>query len=365
MNEKKRAKWMVFFLGIFLMVISIFLEMLQYYRIIFTVLGIICLLFASMYLRKDKLKFLPIYLLFYLFVSILVDSAAVTLFNTLPVYSYNILTSGNSSVYNAIGYRVWDCEGKERKVDRFYKLGYYCDVNDMEAIDSNVFLSHVVENYEDYKNNYIKIVGKISKKEGNSYIEMQAYQENAITLNGYATFSDAVTLRVLFKGENENLNYHDVYDTIAVVGKVWYIRNTDGKYVVYMDDGVVVDEESFDSYNMIIRSSATCGVDKKLLYAGADYNFYSHCLDSAIVKFDESQIYELSGVLSSGKLKISDILANANERIYDEVTKSTMFLYDGYTIIQCSENTGSDIIIGDQNLSFEDAYCGIFPEDLQ
>lgn len=357
--DKKKIKLIIFIIGIILIFCSMIFNELNYLRIIINIIGIILLIVGTVYDDSSKLKLLPVFFFLYLVIAILIDSILVMNFKTIPVYSYNIITSNNSKVYNAIGYRVWDCEGKERKVDRFYRLGYYCDVSNMEAIDSNAFLNNVVDNYDDYKNSYLKITGKISKKEANDYIEMQTYQSNAITLNGYVNFSDSVTLRVIFNTREELLNNYDVYDSITVVGKIWYIKSTENKYVVYMDDSIIVDNNNFNNYEVIITKNNNCQVDKKLLFAGGDYNIYSHCLSNVIVRFDENNIYELSSALSSGKIKLDDLLSKSLDVLINDNDGSNLYIFDKYSIIKCNEYTGSDVIIGDENLSFEDAYCGI------
>ena len=262
MKDKKNVFMII--IGIILIVIAFLLTSLSYFRILLTVIGVT--LFVIAVSRTDKMSKKMCTLLFLLFmlISVLIDSIIVLNLNRIPVYSYNVITNHNSKVYNALGYRVWDCEGKELKVDRFYKLGYYCDVNDMEAIDSNAFLSQVVDNYDNYKNNYIKISGKISKKEGINYIEMQSYQSNEITLNGYVSFSDSVTLRAVFKSEKEALNSYDIYDNITIVGKVWYLKQENDKYIVYMDDAKVVDEEVLGDYSIVVTESKSCEYDNKL-----------------------------------------------------------------------------------------------------
>ena len=113
------------------------------------------------------------------------------------------------------------------------------------------------------------------------------------------------------------------------------------------------------NFEIITNDQNSCEMDQKLLYEAADYSFYSTCLDSVIVKFDEKNIYEISSVLSSGKISINKILDKANEKIKEDTTGTEMYIFDKFNIIKCSESTGSAIIIGNSDLTLQDAYCGI------
>lgn len=357
MEENSNLKWILIFVGIFLLLVSMVINYVTYLRIILNIIGIIILVIATVMQGGVKVKFVVLYFFLYLIIAILLDTVVVINFNRLPVYSYNIITSNNSRVLNAIGYRVWDCKGKALKVDRFYKLGYYCDASEMEAIDVNAFLSEAVDNFDEYKNNYFKISGKISSKDGSSYIEMQPYHTNEITINGYVNFADNITLRALFNSSEESLVNYEIYDSITLVGKIWHIKEENNKYVVYMEDTKIVEEETKDNYQIIASPNPTCENKRTLIYAGADYNLYTECLNNVIVKYNESNVYELSSLLSSGKLKLTDVLEKANDEQVQESDGTKLYIYDSFKIIKCSESAGSDIIIG-ENIDFSKDYCG-------
>lgn len=361
MEENSNLKWILIFVGIFLLLISMVINYVTYFRIVLNIIGVITLVVATVLKTKMKPKFVILYFFLYLIIAILLDTVVVINFNRLPVYSYNIVTSKESRVLNALGYRVWNCKGKALKVDRFYKLGYYCDANEMEATDINAFLSESSPNFDDYKNNYLKITGKISSKDGTSFIEMQPYHSNEVTINGYVNFSNNITLRAIFNSSEESLTNYEVFDSITIVGKIWYKKEENNKIVIYMDDSKIVEEDNNDDYDLIVSKAATCDDKRTLLYSGADYNLYSDCLNNVIVKYDESNIYELSSLLSSGKLKITDILEKANEERTQENDDTKLYLYDDFNIIKCSESTGNDVIIGEK-IDFSNAYCGVLKD---
>lgn len=357
MEENSNLKWILIFVGIFLLLVSMVINYVTYLRIVLNIIGVIILVIATVLKTEIKPKFVILYFFLYLIIAILLDTVVVINFNRLPVYSYNIVTSKESRVLNALGYRVWDCKGKALKVDRFYKLGYYCDASEMEAIDVNAFLSESSTDFDEYKNNYFKITGKISSKDGTSFLEMQPYHSNEITINGYVNFSDNITLRVIFNSSDESLTNYEVFDSVTVIGKIWHKKEENNKIVIYMEDSKIVEEETKNDYDLIASKAATCDNKRTLLYSGADYNLYSECLNNVIVKYDESNIYELSSLLSSGKLKITDILEKANEERMQENDDTKLYLYDEFNIIKCSESTGNDVIIGEK-IDFSNAHCG-------
>lgn len=355
-EEKSNLKWILIFIGIFLLLVSMVINYVTYLRIFLNIIGVIILVIATVIQSEIKPKFVLLYFFLYLVIAILLDTVVVINFNRLPVYSYNIITSNESRVLNALGYRVWDCKGKALKVDRFYKLGYYCDASEMEAVEANAFLSEVVENFDEYKNEYFKISGKISSKDGSSYIEMQPYKSNEITINGYVNFSDNITLRALFNSTDEDIVNYEIYDSITIIGKVWHKKEENNKYVIYMEDTKIVNNETKDSYQIIASENPTCNNEKILLYSGADYNLYSKCLNNIIIKYDEKNIYELSSLLSSGKIKITSILEKAKEEKMQESDGTKLYIYDDFRILKCNENAGSNIIVG-KDVDFSNTFC--------
>lgn len=360
MNKTKFINNLLVILGLLLMLISYGVQRLKYYRIVLLILGFIIFLTSILFLFKKKITNTPLFIFFSIIAVFLTDSIIAITFSRIPIFSYNVVTSNNSKVYNAIGYRVWACEGKPFKVDTLYKLGYYCDASDIEETDSNAFLSEIVDKYDDYKNKYVKINGKISRKEGVNYIEMQSYQSTEVSLNGYVSFSDDITLRVVFKNGASELSSYDIYDNITVVGKIWYLREVaDNKYIVYMDDSKIINEVNYDNFEIITTNQDNCEYDQKILYKALDYNLYSSCLKNIIVKFDQNNVYELSSALSSGKININNIL-DKRENLEQDSSSNELYIYKDFNIVKCSEEAGGDIIIGTNLLTLENAYCGIY-----
>ena len=63
---------------------------------------------------------------------------------------------------------------------------------------------------------------------------MQAYQETEDALNGYVTFSETITLSIMFDQNDSTLDVYDIYDEATVVGLIKNMESIDGKRTIYM-----------------------------------------------------------------------------------------------------------------------------------
>ena len=251
--------------------------------------------------------------------SVFVDSIVSSIFARIPIYTYNITTTGNTRVYNSIGFRIWQCNiknDKDLRVDAFYTKGYMCDAKNIEQIDSNSFLNSVVENYGEYQNTYVKIRGKISKKNSQNSIEMQPYEKKDLTINGYVNFADNITLKILFKNNNSELDLYDVYDEITVIGIVKNIEQNDEKFVVYLSESELVSEEKFDTYEIIVNKSNECRNENSIIYSDDKNVLYTYCIDGIVVKY-ESDNYELASALSSSKINVDSLFVDEKNQETD------------------------------------------------
>ena len=59
-------------------------------------------------------------------------------------------------------------------IDKYYKSNFYCDSKELETIDINDFLLHFEKKYRKYRNDFVKIEGKISEIQGIKSLEMKA-----------------------------------------------------------------------------------------------------------------------------------------------------------------------------------------------
>ena len=247
-KKNNSSNYILLIIGIIVAIIPLLINKLTAVRLLLSLVGIFL---VTISLERKKIRKIIILFISFLIMSVFVDSIVSSIFARIPIYTYNITTTGNTRVYNSIGFRIWQCNiknDKDLRVDAFYTKGYMCDAKNIEQIDSNSFLNSVVENYGEYQNTYVKIRGKISKKNSQNSIEMQPYEKKDLTINGYVNFADNITLKILFKNNNSELDLYDVYDEITVIGIVKNIEQNDEKFVVYLSESELVSEEKFDTY---------------------------------------------------------------------------------------------------------------------
>ena len=240
-KRKKSFNYVALIIGIVIIIISLLINKLTFIRLLLCLSGITFI--TSSFKIKNFKKNIILFILI-LIASIFIDSIFSATFVRIPIFTYNITTMGKTRVYNSIGYRIWQCDinNSNMKVDTFYTKGYLCDAKNIEQIDSNSFLNSVIENYGDYHNSYVKIRGKISKKNSQNSIEMQPYEKNNLTINGYVNFADNITLKILFKNNITELDLYDVYDEITVIGIVKNLEHLDEKFTIYLSESELVSE---------------------------------------------------------------------------------------------------------------------------
>ena len=287
-------------------------------------------------------------------ISVIIDGVIVYTFSRIPVFTYNITKKGNTIVYNSLGMRVWQCNENDYnniKAKPFYEKGYMCNVNDIESIDINTFLNSVVQNHNVYKNNYVKIKGKISKKSGINSIEMKPYTTTENKVNGYVEFSDNITLKVVFK-EDVNIDSYDIYDEIEIIGIVKNMESSPSNHVIYISDCILVSSINLDQYELLVTKEKKCSKETSLIYSNIDYNVYRYCLSEIIVTYPDGQ-YELSSALSSSKLAIESLLKNYNKEETND-DNSKIYRFDDYSILVCNNK---DLYIGHTKLKFTNIKC--------
>lgn len=326
------------------------------------ILWLIAILLLSLNIGiKNKFKIVStiFFMLIFFCISIVADGIIVYTFKRIPIFSYNIISTENSKVYHSIGMRVWQCNKNDYSnliVDPFYKNGYMCNAEDITALDSNSFLNSVVENYSDYRNKYIKIRGKISKKSGQNLIEMKPYMQTNNSINGYVEFADNITLRIIFNTPEPLLDDYDVYDEITIVGIIKNLENNSNQYVIYMYDSKVVSTINLNEYSLAITSSQKCTTEPILIHSNDNNDIYTYCIEDAIVSYPDNK-YELPQALSSNKISIEEIYSNSHSIEKHPDNGSTIYRADDYSVLVCDPKLSRDVFIANQNISFKDVTC--------
>ena len=359
MKKKKKNiyNYKILIIGLIIAIIPLCFNKLSAFRLLLNLIGIIVI---TVFFKKKDFRTNAIIFIILFAVSIFIDSIVSTTFARIPIYTYNIVTTKNTRVFNSIGYRVWQCDinsTKNMKVDQFYSKGYMCDPDNIEQIDSNSFLNSVIENYDEYHNTFVKIRGKISKKNSQNSVEMQPYEETEITINGYVNFADNITLKIMFNENINELDLYDIYDEITVIGVVKTLEHKDEKFVIYLSEAKMVQENNFDKYEIIINEEKDCSSDKSIVYSGESKDIYTYCIDNLTIKYGNNN-YEISSALSSSKITIDSLFAN---EISNEESQEGNILHEfkNYKILECNKENSNDIIIGPSSMKLDSTTCNI------
>lgn len=352
-KEIKKRKITAIVIGLIFFLIALLINKSIIIRLLISLMSIGLITTGICYHEKKIKKLIPFIIILILFVTMIIDTVSCTVFKRFPIYSYNIITDKKTKVYNAIGITVWQCdkENQDLIVTPFYTKGFTCNPEDMDAIDSNSFLQAIVKNYDEYKNNYVKIKGKISRINGDNIVEMQPYEETDMTINGYVSFADNIVLRIILN-ENNQLDSYDIYDEITVVGLVKNMTTDNGVTYIYVNDSKVVSNINLDDYKINVITNKECNDNVSLIYNSETENLYSYCLSDVMISYDDENTYELSAALSSGKITIDNIISQMNNK-EDNFYTSKLF-----NIIKCDNN----YVIGDTKLSLKKDVCSIINE---
>ncbi len=356
-RNKKDINYVSLIISIFIIILTMSVNEATAIRPIMWIIAIILLTINI--IRAFKLK--PFYIIFIFLIAILlslvIDGLSSLAFKHIPVFSYNITNLGNTKVYNSLGLRVWQCDKNKKEFifDLFNKNGYMCNAEEIDAIDSNSFLNSIVSNYSEYKNKYIKIKGKISKKTGQNYLEMQPYETNNIKINGEVSFADNITLKILFDNNTEELNNYDVYDEIIIVGLIKNLETNNSKYTVYMSEAKIVSNINLNDFNVGITSENTC-TEKRLVYSNTEHDIYTYCIQDIFINYPDNN-YELANALSSNKLQIEELYNNPLEVLHNDEDNSNIYKFSDYNIMICDDTTSRDVIIGNKQMNFDSVTC--------
>ena len=357
-NTKKEINFALLIIALVCVVIIYSINRLLFFRPLLWLVA--CIFLVGFFKQFIKINFKEYILatIFLLLASIVVDGIIVSIFNRIPAFTYNVVSSEKINIYYSPGLRVWQCDKNKYKhliVDQFYNKGYVCDVEDIATIDSNSFLNSVVENYEDYKNQFVKIKGKISTKNSRTSIEMRPYIQSEIKVNGYVEFSKSIVLKIFFAQQEPALDEYDVYDDITVVGLIKNINNNNGEYIVYMDNAKILSSIDLKDFEISVTSAAKCNNEKTLLISHGNKDIYSYCLSEIFVSYG-TITNELVDSISSDKISTKDLYRGYRNYESDE---DGNILYDmgSYKVLVCDEDTSRDVIIGRTKMKLSDNLC--------
>ncbi len=360
MARKKTSKKINVTLLVISLIIILAIYIFNRLNFIRPLLWFIALIFISIHIKRYARLTAKqtLYCLFILFlVSIVVDGIIVTVFKRIPAYTYNVVSSEKVNIYYSPGLRIWQCDKNKYNnllVDQFYNNGYMCSANDISTIESNSFLNSVIENFSDYHNKYVKINGKISKKNSQKSIEMRPYIESEVKVNGYVEFSNSVVLKIFFEKNESILDEYDVYDDITVLGLIKNMEGSSGNYIVYMDNAKIIGATELDTFSISVTTEKKCS-DKKKLITNDKVDLYSYCLSEIFVSSNDTTS-ELVDMFSSNKITVQDLYRDSEKTDNDE-NGNRIYRMDKYSVLVCNQSTSGDVIIGKKNMRFNDVSC--------
>lgn len=359
--QKNKLRIYSLLLGIILLSSSYILNQYNILRVIIFFLSIILLTFSFVIEREQKKLFTFIYLIIFLEIALVGDYLVVKTFKKIPVITFNNIISNKVNVYNSIGYRVWQCDNTKQEyiIDNLYKMGYFCNSDDVNASDINTFLPEVVNNFDNYSNTFVKINGRISYISGSEYFEMQSYTKNSTSTNNQVNFAKNITLRVYFNELEQELSNFKIYDSVEIIGRIKELKKEHEEYIITMSDTSFIKTNNNNEFTIILNPKDTCEYDKTLLTTIDNTSIYTACISSIFVKFQSSENYDLSYALENKKITINMLLSKAND--FKKVTENnnTLFSYDKFNILECDPNKTQELIIGTKSLNNYSPYCDI------
>ena len=319
---KKRRLFFIIF-SLLLIIIPFFINVYNIFRLLIVILGII-LLDLSLVIDKKKHIFLLLYLPIVLLVLVYsVDYIHTYMWNLKSIFVLENKINNKVSVYNSLFYRVYKCD-KEYIFDNNYEKSFACSEELLDQIDINIFLNEPIESYKKYKNDFVKIYGKISKIVGKSTIELQDYIVTDNSINGYVDFKD--TSKLTINVYDEDISLYRIYDYIEVIGRVDSI-NKDNNEII-LEDTKIVDNNLYDNYTLEVILKDKC--DNNLTKYSDDT--YTKCIQNIYLDYGVNK-YELSYVLKTGKVKLDNILSNAK---VEEDKGIKIYILDKFKIMECN-----------------------------
>lgn len=324
-------------LGLTFIIVPFLFNTYSILRLLSVALGTLMCLFSFSF-HKNNVLIRIILLIILLGGAFSVDLLLVSKYTRVPIFARNIESSENVKTYNSFFYRVYDCNGK-KTFDKGYKLSYVCDLNDLKEINIVDLLSDPKKGYNEYKEKFVNVLGKISKITGKESIELALYSKNENSLNGNVSFNLNYNLQI---NTNEDLSKYRIYDYINVYGRVSEIKKTEQGYTLVLKDTLLVPCDLYNEYSYEIVNSDT----KALTNLVSDKDYYYYGISSLNIKYDSDNIYELSYLLTDNRFTWNDLIKSSSyETLKDDEEQEIAKYYtlDKFNLLDC--HNGKKIVI--------------------
>ena len=321
----KKKKLILIIISLLLIVVPYFINVYSIYKLISLSIGIILLDLSFIFGKKVN-----IFLLIYLPIVLMIFTYGLDYIKTYtlklsPIYVFENKINEKVSIYNSLFYRVYECDDIHY-FDNNYKKNFICNTELVEEININKLLNEPKESYKEYKNEFIKVTGKISKISGTSSIEMQAYTEVDGQVNGYVKFNE--TSKLIINLNKIDISNYKIYDYITVVGLVNDYDKKNNE--ITLIDTKVEERELYSEYEIHVIES-----DKNKLGL-KEYidDYYLYGIENIYLDYKIDK-YELSYALKDKKITFEELIKDA-EIETEENTK--LYKLEKFNILSCSEN---------------------------
>lgn len=301
----KKKSIILLILGVILLIVPFCFAGYSLIRLITLAIAIFLITLSLVFFKKRNIFLIILTPVILLCLSYAIDTFMFYKFNRIPLFVYEVKSSDSVSTYNSFFYRIFDCNGK-LTLDYGYQKKYVCDNSLLDEIDINTFLINPEESYQNNKNKFIKITGKISKIIGRESIELNSYNATTNSLNGYVTFNNDYKISVIL---DEDLSMYRIYDYVTVIGRVADYKDK----TIILDDAYTIASDIYNEFTYDIKTNSNLDLINLVS------NYYLYGINTINVIYDPNTIYELRYLITDGKIDIDNIIGdNGGEILRDE-----------------------------------------------
>lgn len=343
-------KYVLLLVGIIFIIGAYVFNSYNLLRLLVLAVGILCIVLS--YACKENKNVLLLFVLpiILVLVSLGIDNLLLAKLNRIPIYIYEIKSNDIISTYNSFFYRIYNCNGNYI-LDNGYKKNYACNVDDLDTISINSFLSETSSSFKKYNDKFIKVNGKISKISGIDTIELSFYEMEDDILNGHVKFNNSLVLRIK---TNADLSNYRIYDDITVIGLVDNLKTEGDTSVVNLIDAFILPNDLYKNYSFEIIANDS-KEEKEYI---KDKNYYLYGLDNIFVKYSNDAIYELSYVITDDRINLDMLIKDLKvEEIKNDEDELLVKKYekDKFNIYVCSKDSKTFFV--NKNLKFNNKLC--------
>lgn len=345
----KRRSIILLILGVILLIIPFIFNDYSIVRLILLALGIFLVTLSLVFFKKRNIFLIILTPIILICLSYALDTFLFYQFNRIPLFVYEIKSSDRMRTYNSFFYRIFDCNG-DLSLDYGYINDYVCGEDDLDTIDINTFLSDPAKAYDEYKNKFVKLTGKISKLSGTASLELSSYTIADNSLNGYVNFNNNYVVRV---NVDESLSSYRIYDNITVIGRVAGEFEENNVTVINLLDTLLIPSDIYDSFSFEIVNND----NEELVSLESLQNYYLYGISSLTVKYANDAIYELSYLITDSRFTLDDIIGDASAtNLYDEeeVLQAKAYELEKFNVLVCENDRK---IIGNKSFDLTIDLC--------